>query len=479
MIIEPPTTEPKRRARSARWRILGWYVGLLAFALAAALLIQRSYLLGQVISDADAALDQESEELRSLAGGINPETGEEFAGNVEAIFDVYFDRNVPLAGEIVVTFIDGSPHRAGPRNLPIPAELIDPWAAVQTPMRDQVETESGPLRYVAVPLLDENGAPGGVFVAGFYLAERQAAANSMIRAAAIVLGSIFVLASVVAWIAAGDVLRPVRLVTDAARSISETDLSQRIPVESDNEIGRLASTFNEMLDRLEEAFATQRRFVDDAGHELRTPITVIRGQLELAGDDPEERKKAMEIVNSELDRMSRIVEDLLILARSETPEFVEGRPIDLGDFMDEMKLKVGGLIGRDVNVVEADPGVFVGDPQRLTQAVTNLVRNSVEHGGNDVSVTMGGTLDGSRVRIWVEDDGPGVPEEVKEHLFERFYRGATTRRTAFGAGLGLAIVRAIVEGHGGTVDLESRPGRTRFTLNLPAQPFEEDPWLES
>lgn len=478
MIIEP-ATEPRRRARSARWRILGWYLILLAFALVAALLIQRTYLLGQVVSDADALLDQETEELRSLAGGINPETGEAFAGDIEAILDVYFDRNVPLAGEIMVTFIDGAPHRAGPRNMPIPADMIDVWTAVDAPIRDQVDTENGPLRYVAVPLLDQAGNPGGVFVAGFYLADRQAAANSMVRAAAIVLGSIFVLASVVAWIAAGDVLRPVRLVTDAALNISETDLSQRIPVDSDNEIGRLASTFNEMLDRLEESFATQRRFVDDAGHELRTPITVIRGQLELAGDDPEERKHAMEIVNSELDRMSRIVDDLLILARSDTPEFVEAHPIDLADFMGDMKVKVTGLIGREVRVVVADPGVFVGDPQRLTQAVTNLVRNSVEHGGDDVSVTMGGTLDGSRVRIWVEDDGPGVPEEVTEHLFERFYRGSGSRRTTSGAGLGLSIVRAIVDGHGGTIDLESRPGRTRFTLNLPAAPIEESSWPES
>src|SRR5690606_17702964 len=161
---------------------------------------------------------------------------------------------------------------------------------------------------------------------------------------------------------------------------------RRIPVEGDDEVGRLATTFNEMLDRLEEAFATQRRFVDDAGHELRTPITVIRGQLELMGEDPDERKQTMEIVNSELDRMSRMVEDLLTLARSETPEFIERRPIDLADFMEEMQVKVSGLVGREVALEEAGQGVFSGDRQRLTQAVTNLVRNSVEHGGPEVRV---------------------------------------------------------------------------------------------
>lgn len=466
------------RSRSARWRILGWYVGLLAFALVAALLIQRAYLQGAVLTSTDEALNQEVEELRQLAGGINPATGEPFAGNLEAIFDTYFERNVPLSGEIVVTFVAGEPYKAGPRR-PVPTELLDRWAAVDSPLRDEALTELGPLRYVAVPLLDDEDGPGGVFVAAFYMQERQATVDSTIRITALVLGSIFVLASVVAWIAAGDVLRPVRLVTDAARSISESDLTQRIPVESDDEVGRLARTFNEMLDRLEEAFATQKRFVDDAGHELRTPITVIRGQLELLGDDPAERKQTMDLVNSELDRMSRMVEDLLILARSETPDFVSTHPVDLTDFMEEIQVKVSGLVGRDVTLEKADPGVFSADAQRLTQAVSNLVRNSVEHGGADVSIKIGAILEGPDVRIWVEDDGPGIPEEVRAHMFERFYRGGPSRRSTNGAGLGLAIVRAIVEGHGGTVSLDSRPGRTRFTITLPAVPHEEEPWPES
>jgi signal transduction histidine kinase len=304
------------------------------------------------------------------------------------------------------------------------------------------------------------------------------AAGDLVRLGALVYGSIFVISSIVAWVVAGGVLRPLRLLGETARSISETDLSRRIPVEGDDEIAELATTFNAMLDRLETAFATQRRFVDDAGHELRTPITVIRGQLELLGDDPEERRQTMELVNSELDRMSRMVEDLLILARSETPDFIEARPIDLQDFMDEMTVKASGLAGREVTLERADPGVFTADRQRLTQAVTNLVRNSVEHGGRDVKVSIGGMLDGARVRIWVEDDGPGVPDEVRTHLFERFYRG-NNRRSGTGAGLGLSIVRAIVEGHGGSVDLQSRPGRTKFEIVLPAAPSEEEPWPES
>lgn len=471
------TTKTRRWSPSARWRILGWYVGLLAFAMVATLLIQRSYLQGQMVANTEEAIDQEVEELRQLAAGIDPATGEAFAGDLPAIFDTYFDRNVPLAGEIVATFVEGEPFQAGPGRVSVSPELIDTWASVQEPLRDVVDTEDGPLRFVAVPLLGENDAPSGVFVAGFYMADREATVDATLRVGGLVLGSIFILASVVAWVAAGDVLRPVRLVTDTARSISESDLTQRIPVTGDDEVGRLAGTFNEMLDRLEDSFATQRRFVDDAGHELRTPITVIRGQLEMLDDDPEERAETMRLVNTELDRMSRIVEDLLALARSETPDFISTHPIDLSDFMAEMLVKANGLAD-GVTLEVAEPGVFDGDAQRLTQAVTNLVRNSAEHGGPDVSITIGGRLEGDSVRIWVEDDGPGVPEEVAGEIFERFYRGRE-RRTSFGAGLGLPIVRAIVEGHGGTVDLDSRPGRTRFTLTLPAESVEEDPWPES
>jgi signal transduction histidine kinase len=457
----------RRWAPSARTRILGWYVLLLAVALASALLIQRSYLLDQVVSDADLALDQEVGEMRQLAGGVDPDTGEPFAGDVRAIFDTYFERNVPLVDEVVVTFVDGEPYKTGITGPRLEgSELLDRWAAVSTPVRDQIDTSDGPIRYLAVPLVDGD-TTGGVFVVAVLLGPQIQAVEGVVRVGAVVLGSIFVLASVVAWLAAGEVLRPVRLVTEAAQEISESDLSQRIPVDGDDEVAQLARTFNEMLERLEEAFETQRQFVDDAGHELRTPITVIRGQLELMSDDPVERKETIDLVTDELDRMSRIVEDLLALARSEQPDFIETRPIDLVEFLEELSMKASALAGVEVPVVASNPGVFEGDRQRLTQAVMNLTRNAFEHGPQGVEVGIGGLTDATETRIWVSDDGPGIPPEVQERLFERFYRGRQGRRTTQGAGLGLAIVRAIAEGHNGSVELESGPSGATFSIVLP------------
>lgn len=455
-------------------RILGWYVVLLAVAMVAAVLIQRTYLLGQVVTNTDQALDQEVAELRQLAGGNDPNTGEPFAGNIRAIFDTYFERNVPLAGEVVVTFVGGEPYKSGITGPMFEGtDLMEHWAGLTEPERDQVDTEAGPIRYLALPLVDEDST-GGVFVAAFFLREQLSDVDGAFRVGALVLGSIFVLASVVAWVAAGDVLRPVRLVTETARNIEETDLSQRIPVEGNDEVAYLATTFNAMLDRLEDAFSTQKRFVDDAGHELRTPITVIRGQLDLLSDDPAERAETLSLVGGELDRMSRIVEDLLVLARSEAPDFIESHPIDLVDFLEEMLVKASGLSEREVELESSDQCVFPGDRQRLTQAVTNLTRNAFEHGPPEVQVTIGGLCRGDWVRIWVSDNGPGIPVDVREKLYERFYRGRARRRTTQGAGLGLSIVRAIAEGHGGTVELATSDRGTTFSLVLPAVAPEEE-----
>lgn len=455
-------------------RILGWYLILLATALVAALLVQRSYLLEQVVNDAEMILDREVEEVRQLAGGINPATGDPFAGDIQAIFDTFISRNVPLTGEGVVTIVDGVPYKSDiTGSFFRGTEILDSWTRLTEPERGRIGTEEGPVHYLAVPLMTEQEI-GGVFVVAVFLESQLNQVDRGIRVGALVLGSVFVLASVTAWLAAGDVLRPLRLTTETARAITESDLSRRIPAQGDDEIADLAHTFNDMLDRLEEAFDTQQRFVDDAGHELRTPITVIRGQLELLGDDPQERESTVALVTGELDRMSRIVEDLLILARAEQRDFIEASPIDLGDFLEEMATKASTFTASPVTVGRSDPAVFQGDRQRLAQVVMNLVRNSSEHGTPDVAIVLSGYVVGSTVRIEVADNGPGIDPEIQARLFERFYRGKAGRRRTEGAGLGLSIVRAITEGHGGRVELETGDGGSTFTLVLPTMPIQHE-----
>ena len=226
-----------------------------------------------------------------------------------------------------------------------------------------------------------------------------------------------------------------------------------------------------MLDRLEDAFDAQRNFVDDAGHELRTPITVIRGNLELMGDDPTERRETVALVTAELDRMSRIVDDLLVLAKAEQPDFVHHEYVDLGELTRDLATKAQAFDGRTWEIDSAEEAVIFADEQRITQAVMNLMRNAAEHTPREARVAVGSRVEGDKASIWVRDGGPGIPREEQERLFQRFARGQSGRRATGGAGLGLAIVKAIVDAHGGTIRVASTPGLgAMFTIELPAGP---------
>ena len=180
--------------------------------------------------------------------------------------------------------------------------------------------------------------------------------------------AVLLIASALAWVIAGRVLAPLRTLRTTAQAITETDLTRRIDVHGDDEIAELGRTFNAMLDRLEGAFASQRAFVSDAGHELRTPITIVRGHLELLGDDPLEREETIALVTDELDRMARFVEDLLLLAKAEQGDFLHLAPLDLDVLTDELYDKATALADRDWRLAGSGAGRLTADRQRLTQA---------------------------------------------------------------------------------------------------------------
>jgi two-component system OmpR family sensor kinase len=457
---------------SVRTRLLLGYMLLLGVAVAGSVLLARQAIVRGIDARIDRELVQERDELaKFVRRGIDPQTGERFRGNVRRIFVTFLERNVPSRNEVLLTFVNGEPFVRSEQvveyRLDHDAELVSLWAPLRRSDRGRVETPAGDVEYLAVPVEDEGGAVRGVFVIAHFRSLEQESIQTGVRAAAGVGLAAVVVGSLLAWSLANRVLRPIKVMTETARSISESDLTRRIPVAGNDETAHLAQTFNDMIDRLEEAFRIQGQFVSDAGHELRTPITVIRGHLELLDEDPDERQKTIALVMDELERMNRFVNDLLLLARAERPDFLDLTPVDLEPLTAEITEKAAALGIRDWQVEETGRSLIVADRQRLTQAVIQLAQNAVQHTQEGDVIFIGSSASNGEARLWVRDSGPGIPLEEQEKIFERFARGRGTRRSE-GAGLGLAIVRAIAQAHHGRLTLHSRVGEgATFTIVIP------------
>jgi signal transduction histidine kinase len=470
--------DARGRLASIRVRLLASFVVVLALATVASIVVVRTILVNRADEQIDSELTQEAGEMRKLSRGNDPDTGEPFNGRVRRIFDVFLERNIAARHEAQLTFVDGRPYLRSPSVVPYrldrDPELVEMWGTLTRSERGRVETPGGAVEYLAVPL-HTNGETRGVFVVAVFrdlwLEEVQPATYGAAGVGLLIL----LIGSLLAWRMADRILDPVETVTRAARGISETDLRRRIEVSGTDEIARLAQTFNEMLDRLEEAFVSQRRFIDDAGHELRTPITIIQGQLEVLSDDPDDRAKALEIVMDELDRMNRFVNDLLLLARVQQSDFLSLETVDLAVLSDELFTKAASLGDRRWMVDDVGRGLIVADRQRVTQAVMQLAQNAAQHTQPEDEIALGSAVKAGHAFLWVRDSGPGIPPSEQTRIFDRFARGSRNR-SGDGAGLGLSIVKAIAEAHHGSIELESRQGDgTKFTMVLPIdQPEPED-----
>ncbi len=467
----------------ARARILTWYVLLLAFSTVVSVLVIRQALLERVNQRVERSLTQEVEEFRQLLGGNNPATGQPFGKDVAAIFDVFLSRNIPDDDEFLLTLVDGHLYESSPRALPQPLQpgssLINRWAQLKQPQKGEEVTSVGTIQYLAEPVRIQylaepirlGGQVQGVFVVAHTTAGEREEVNEAVFVVMQVTLAVFLAASVLAWVVAGRVLAPLRLLTETARAIHDSDLTRRIPVRGSDEIAELSATFNEMLDRLAAVFASQRDFINEVGHELRTPITIIRGHLELLSDDPEEHRETLDLVSDELDRMNRFVEDILLLAKAERPDFLLLETVDLAALTEELYVKTKALAHREWRLDARGRGRVVADRQRLTQAVINLAQNATQHTQEGDVIALGSAIRKGQVCLWVRDTGEGIAPDDQTRIFERFARLASGRRRSEGAGLGLSIVRAIAEAHQGRVQLHSRPGAgSTFTVMFAVEP---------
>ena len=469
----------RRLATGARARILGSIVLLLALSTIVSTLALRQILMARVDARIEAGLAQEVTEFRGFAAQArDPRTGRRVGDDVARVFDLFLARDVPDEGEATFTFVGDQPYRSN-ADLGASEQLltrIRTLGDVRAVTRGDIETPSGHIRYLAVPLTAAGGRPGACVVTSNLGHERAEVSEAVQVAAGIALAMLLVV-SVLAYLSVGRVLAPLQVLGRTARAIgSGDDLTRRIDVHGDDEIADLARMFNGMLDRLEATFAIQRDFVSDAGHELRTPITIIRGHLELLPDDPAERRHTVAVVTDELDRMSRFVDDLLTLAKAERRDFLHLAELDLDLLTEELLAKAIRLAPRDWQLEHTGIGLFTADRQRLTQAVINLAHNAVQHTTDGDRIALGSDLRDGAARLWVTDNGPGIAPSDAARIFERFARAENARRRSDGAGLGLAIVRTIAEAHGGRVELDTELGRgARFTIIVPTETPSDPP----
>ncbi len=453
-----------------RWRLTAWVAAVLLIAAAVVFFVvyedTGSQLQGQIDRDITSDTSQAVQSLQALKG--------QSVANIDAAAERYVTAQ-PYNAASTMLFILVPGARAVSNH---PEEFGGRGPEVgETRVEQSRENAEG--RALLVPhlgystmhvpdvgrmrILERSLGLGAARVtagAGEPLALVERAQHGVAKAFVLAGALVLILALVASYLAGAHVSAPLRRMAKVATRVDAGDLAPRMETTGGrrDEVRVLADAFNHMLGRLADAFASQREFVADASHELRTPLTVIRGQLEVLASQEhpssDEMRRVERLVLAEITRISRLVDDLVVLAQAEQIDFLRAERIDLRPFITDLWDGVSLTADRRFELGEIADGSLYADPDRVAQALRNLARNAIEHTAeHDGLVRLEVTpLAADRISFSILDDGPGIPRHERERVFERFHRTDSGRsRSEGGAGLGLAIVRAIAEAHGGTV----------------------------
>ncbi len=359
-----------------------------------------------------------------------------------------------------------------------PEGLRSPDVAV-SPLQRDVYVGQTHLRVLTAPIRTQTQLAGYLQV-GLSLDANDAALAQLTRILLVGGAAGVVLAGVGGAFLARQALRPIDIITHTAIAITDAgDLGRRIPAApTRDEVGRLARTFNHMLERLEALFRSQQRFTADISHELRTPLTTIRGNVDVMRRTRVADDASLDAIQSETERMTRLVGDLLLLAQADAGLPIRREPVSLDTLLLDVYRQVRVIAnGVDVSLGDEDAVIVMGDPDRLKQLVLNLADNAIRYTPAGGRVTLSLKRDSGWAQLSVSDTGPGIPPEHLPHVFDRFYRvdKSRSRRESGksgalggGAGLGLSIAQWIAQSHSGRIDVKSEVGKgTTFTIYLP------------
>jgi signal transduction histidine kinase len=465
---------------SIRIRLTLGYVGVLTAILIVFSAVVYTFLSFSLLREVDRTLQDRAAQVGSVIAVQNDPLTVLSTGLIDLpALDVF---STP-AVYIQVIRGDGSVARRsqnlGDQRLPLDADLLAVNMTNQPALKTVTLGNNIRLRMVSVPISVAGQVVGAVQV-GQPLSDVDAVLQRVLVllmggtiATIIVAGGVGLLMS---WLA----LSPIDRITQTAGRIARAqDLGRRLPVPTtDDEVGRLVSTFNAMLERLDRLFQAQQRLGADVSHELRTPLTTIRGNVALlrrgAADDPVERAAALDAIEGEANRMGRLVADLLLLAQAEAGMKLEKQHVELdtlilevyrqAQLMSASRFPTGERVA--IRLGHEDQAIIEGDPDRLKQLLLNLIDNALKYTPPGGQITISLYRDQEGVRVSVADNGVGIPPDVLPHIFDRFYRAQREGRK--GVGLGLSIAHWIAEAHDGRLTVESQVGQgTTFTLWLP------------